>query len=49
MTLRDDLKTLSKIEGQVHMYTPDQLRNALKIVIKIARLALNSLILKGED
>ena len=37
--LRDNLKTLSKIEQQLHMYTPDQLRNALRIAITCAREA----------
>lgn len=37
--LRDNLKTLSKIESQLHMYNPDQLRNALRIAITCAREA----------
>ena len=37
--LRDNLKTLSKIEQQIHMYSPDQLRNALRIAITCAREA----------
>ena len=37
--LRDNLKTLSKIEQQLHMYNPDQLRNALRIAITCAREA----------
>ena len=37
--LRDNLKTLSKIEQQLHMYNPDQLRNVLKIAITCAREA----------
>lgn len=49
MSLRNDLKTLSKIEQQLHMYTPDHLRNALKIVIRIARDAINRLLLRGEE
>ena len=45
--MREDLKTISKIESQVHMYTPDQLRNALKIVIKIARDHINEAMLNA--
>ncbi len=37
---QDDLKTLEKFVKQLHMYAPDQLRNALKISIGIARGAL---------
>lgn len=48
MPLRNDLKTLSKIEQQVHMYTPDQLRDCLKIVIRIARDAINERLMGGQ-
>ena len=37
--LRDRLKALSKISKQAYMYTPDQLRNALKITTIYAREA----------
>ncbi len=34
---RDSLKTISKIEQQAYMMTPDQLRNCIKILAGIAR------------
>ena len=47
---RNNLKTLSKIEQQLHMYTPDQLRNVLRNVIRIARESVNGLMMRqGRD
>ena len=37
--MNDNLKTLSKIEQQLHMYNPDQLRDVLRIAITCAREA----------
>ena len=42
--LRDRLKTLSKLRQQLHMYNPDQLRNALKIAVTYAREATEGLL-----
>ncbi len=41
-SLRDDLKMLEKTEQLLHAYTPDQLRDALKLAISIAREAAMS-------
>lgn len=49
MSLRNDLKTLSKIEQQLHLHNPDNLRNCLRIVIRIAREVINRLLLRGEE
>lgn len=46
--LRDRLKTLSKLRQQLHMYNPDQLRNALKIAVTYAREATEAQMQSAE-
>ena len=49
MTLRDDLKTVSKIDQHKHMYTGDQLRNCLQILIRIAREHINARMIEDDE